>query len=71
MWKDFGTQLFALRWAVQRGRFFKKMLENKDYLRVIAETEPDVKKLLEDMGGELTEAGTNAYPDFLFQKSLN
>ena len=64
MWKDFGTQLFALRWAVQRGRFFKKMLENKDYLRVIAETEPDVKKLLEDMGGELTEAGTNAYPDF-------
>ena len=40
------------------------MLENKDYLRVIAETEPDVKKLLEDMGGELTEAGTTAYPDF-------
>ena len=67
MWRDFVRQPFVVKWQAQRGAFFKKIVNDRNYLKLIGDMDPQILELMKDMDGQKVNEGVNAYPDFPMQ----
>lgn len=69
MWKDFKQQPFVVLWAARRRAFFRKIISNKSYIKLMSESESPartnkLKELIGEFDSSKSSAGTGAYPDF-------
>jgi len=64
MWKDFARQPFVVKWQAKRNKFFKRIANDRNYLKILGDMNPEVLELMEELNGQKVNEGVNAYPDF-------